>query len=166
MIIVICLISVALLAGLDQLFKYMAVSNIAEGEIVKVLSAGEWDILKFTFYKNSGAAFSSLQGKIPFLIAVTVVMMGLLVFYLIKYKPESRFAVVCIVMIIGGGIGNLIDRILLGYVVDFLILWPFTFIFNFADICVVIGAILLMIYIIFFDKSEEKKQETAEAKNE
>lgn len=166
MIIVICLISVALLAGLDQLFKYLAVSNIAEGQIIKVLSAGEWDILKFTFYKNNGAAFSSLQGKIPFLIAVTVLMMGLLVFYLIKHKPESKFAVACIVMIIGGGIGNLIDRILLGYVVDFLILWPFTFIFNFADICVVIGAILLMIYIIFFDKSEEKKQETAEAKNE
>ena len=72
-------------------------------------------------------------------------------------------------MIVGGGIGNLIDRVFQGYVTDFIRLFPFDFIFNFADICVVIGAILLMIYYIFIDEKYMKKaapENDSEVKND
>lgn len=160
--ILIAIISVILLAAADQGLKALAVSRLAGGQSVTVLSAGDTDILTFSLYKNSGAAFSSMQGKIPLLIIITVVLMAALVIGLIKYKPESKFPVVCIIMILGGGIGNLIDRVLLGYVVDFIILFPFKFIFNFADVCVVIGAILLLIYFVFFDKQEKETAKPSE----
>ena len=155
--IIITILSVILLAAADQGLKALAVSKLVEGQSVTVLSAGDTDILTFSLYKNTGAAFSSLQGKIPLLIIITVVLMALLVAGLVKYKLKAKFPLICMIMILGGGIGNLIDRALLGYVVDFIILFPFKFIFNFADICVVIGAILLLIYFIFFDKQEDEK---------
>lgn len=155
--IIITILSVILLAAADQGLKALAVSKLAEGQSVTVLSAGDTDILTFSLYKNTGAAFSSLQGKIPLLIIITVVLMALLVAGMVKYKPKEKFPLICIIMILGGGIGNLIDRALLGYVVDFIILFPFKFVFNFADICVVIGAILLLVWFIFFDKQEEDK---------
>ena len=99
------------------------------------------------------------QGKIPLLVVITVAFMAAMVFYLVKFKPKSKFAVACVIMVIGGGIGNLIDRVMLGYVIDYIILWPFKFIFNFADICVVVGAILVMIYYVFFDRENVEKHE-------
>lgn len=146
-----------LLAFCDQFTKYLAVKYLEGGEAKHILSVGETDILTFSFYKNSGAAFSSFQGQTVILSVITIVLIIALIVYIYKTKTTKLFPVICTAMIVGGGIGNLIDRIRLKYVVDFIILFPFKFIFNFADICVVIGAILLAAYYIFSDKKAEGK---------
>lgn len=152
-------VTAIVLAAADQLLKKIAEANLVSGTPVKVITAGNTDILTFSLYRNTGAAFSSFEGKTVFLIIVTTVMMIALAVWLVKSKPKKLLPVICIAAVLGGGIGNLIDRIFLGYVVDYIILFPFTFIFNFADICVVVGAIILGIYFFFFDGKTEEKHE-------
>lgn len=152
-------VTAIVLAAADQLLKKIAEANLVSGTPVKVITAGNTDILTFSLYRNTGAAFSSFEGKTVFLIIVTTVMMIALAVWLVKSKPKKLLPVICIAAVLGGGIGNLIDRIFLGYVVDYIILFPFTFIFNFADICVVVGAIILGIYFFFFEGKTEEKHE-------
>lgn len=156
-------LTVIILAAADQGLKKIASENLTPGNPLNLLSVGDTEILTFSLHKNTGAAFSSLEGKTTFLIVVTAIMMAALAAGLIIYKPKQKLPVICISMVLGGGLGNLIDRALLGYVVDYIILFPFNFIFNFADICVVIGAIILGVFFFFAD---EKRLETAEEKNE
>ena len=92
---------------------------------------------------------------------ISTVAIAALVFYLVKYKPKSYLAVSAIGMIVGGGIGNMIDRIWLGYVVDFIYIKIIDFaVFNVADSFVCVGTALLVIYILFFykEKTEEIKK--------
>ena len=139
----------------DQLSKAAASSLLTEGIPAHVISIGDTDILTFSLYKNTGAAFSSFQGKTFMLTIVTVLFLCGIIYYIVRYKPGSRLLLICLAMIEGGG--NLIDRVKQAYVVDFIHLWPFNFIFNVADIFVVFGTILLFIYFFFFDKKDDKK---------
>lgn len=141
----------AVFAAVDRLSKYIAEINISEGEHFKVLSLGDTEILAFSMHKNTGAAFSSFTGKTVALAAVTAAAMLFMAVFFMKIKHKHPFLTVSFAMIMGGGIGNLIDRIFMGGVTDFINLFPFTFIFNFADICIVIGGIFLCIYYIFID---------------
>ncbi len=138
------LISIGILA-LDILTKYIAKTVFAVNEIAVIK-----DILYFTYVENRGAAFGILQNKQWFFVIVTLLIIFAMLFYLIKYKPESKLLKLSLVFIMSGGIGNLIDRIRLGYVVDFIdvriINYP---VFNIADCFVVIGAVLLCGVILF-----------------
>ncbi len=144
-------ISVILFTVIDRATKYIAESNISEGELIKVLTLGDTDILAFSLHKNTGAAFSSFTGKTAALAAVTAVAMVLMTVYFHRIKHKHPLETMSFAMIVGGGIGNFIDRVFQGYVTDFIRMFPFSFIFNFADICVVLGAILLIVYYIFID---------------
>jgi signal peptidase II len=87
---------------------------------------------------------------------------------LFKYRHGSKFALTSVALILGGGIGNLIDRIRMHEVVDYLKLEFFDFpIFNFADICVVVGAIMFCVFVIFLDKSNktDSKVQVSEKKD-
>ena len=91
-----------------------------------------------------------------FLVISTVAIIGLII-YLVKYPPKNKLFMLGLSFICGGGIGNMIDRVLLGYVVDFIDFRAINFaIFNGADSFVCIGAALVLIYVFFF--SEEKKE--------
>ena len=147
----------ALLAGVDQLTKYFAADNLTLGSSVKLISLGGTDILKFSLFHNTGAAFSSFEGKTIMLSGFTFLLIGAIVFYVLRFKPDSKAVMICMALIAGGGIGNLIDRIRLGYVTDYIILWPFSFVFNFADICVVFGAIILLLYYLLCEIRESGK---------
>ena len=131
--------------ALDQLTKWLAVIFL-QGEP----SFPIWkNVLHLTYVQNEGAAFGMLKDhRWVFMLFSTVAVAGLL-FYLIRFRPKSRLASIGIAMIIGGGIGNMIDRVLLGYVVDFI---DFTLIhfavFNVADSFVCIGAGLLILYLL------------------
>lgn len=149
---------------IDRVTKYIAEGNIAENELIRVISAGETDILSFSLHKNTGAAFSSFTGQTVALAAVTAVAMVLMTIYFHRIKHKHLLMTISFAMVIGGGIGNFIDRVFQGYVTDFIRLFPFTFIFNFADICVVIGAILLILYYIFIDEKYMSRFEPAEDK--
>lgn len=148
---------------IDRATKYIAETNISEGELIRAVTLGDTDILSFSLHRNTGAAFSSFTGKTAALAAVTAVAMVLITVYFHRIKHKHPLMTVSYAMIIGGGIGNFIDRVFQGYVTDFIHLFPFHFIFNFADICVVIGAILLVFYYIFMDEKFCKRIETAES---
>ena len=145
------LIIIAFVLGLDVFTKYLAVNmfRLSDVEIIK-------DVLYFTYVENRGAAFGIMQNKQWFFIIVTIVLVAVMIGFIIKKKPESKLLMVSLSFIIAGGIGNLIDRIRLGYVVDFIdfriINYP---VFNVADCFVVVGAILLCVYVLF-SKDEVK----------
>ncbi len=130
--------------AVDRLSKYLVAANMRLGQSIPVIE----NIFHITFKTNDGAAFSILSGKIPFLIFATLLIIGALVAFIIVKKPKSKIFGIAVSLIISGAMGNLVDRIALGYVIDFLDARFIDFpIFNFADICVVFGAALFCIYI-------------------
>ena len=131
----------------DQISKYLIRINFDLQESLPI-----WDgIFHLTYVQNKGAAFSIFEGQLAFTIGFPVVVMALLFFYIIKHgKDINTFMGVALSLILAGGIGNLIDRILLGFVTDFFDfrIWP---VFNIADISVCVGCGLLLIYVLFIE---------------
>ncbi len=134
--------------GLDQMTKYLAASYlkpIATFPIIK-------NVLHLTYSENTGAAFSILRGRQVFLIAITILAMLFMVGYLYKWSQSDgqMWQKICFSLVVGGGIGNLIDRVRMGYVVDFIdFRWINFAIFNVADSFIVVGVIALMTLIVF-----------------
>ena len=143
-------ICIVLSAVIDRVTKMLAETYVSgRQDIIKI---GDLDILYFTLTHNTGAAFSSFSGKTVMLSVFTVIALAAMVVYFYRSKARNTFKTVSMAMIVGGGLGNLYDRIVFGRVTDFINLFPFNFVFNFADICVVLGAIMLMIDMIFLEK--------------
>ena len=142
----ITLIVIAALAGLDQLIKFLVLTNIKPQNAVPVIDG----IIRFRYVENTGAAFSMLSDNTWILSIVTGVLIIGIIVYLILGKSSSKLETVSLVMIASGGIGNLIDRIFRGFVVDFIeYLFMDWGVFNFADILVTVGAVLLVISVLF-----------------
>ena len=148
----------ALIVAADQFTKYLTVSNIALYEDVPFIPG----LLQLTYVQNTGAAFSSFEGQ-QWLFALVFAVFTVLI--LREYRKNTMgftpFERWCIVAIYGGGLGNMIDRIRLGYVVDMIETTFITFpVFNVADIFITCGCILLLVHLIFFNKGfwkDEKK---------
>ncbi|KKY02422.1 lipoprotein signal peptidase [Paraclostridium benzoelyticum] len=138
------------LIGLDQISKFLAVKylvNIGSIPIIK-------DIFHLTYVENRGAAFGMFQNNQMVFVVVALIACIFGLYYLYK-KQLNLLGKSAIILIIAGAIGNLIDRVKLGFVVDyfdFRIVW--NYVFNVADVFVVIGTILLCIYIIFFENDK------------
>lgn len=113
------------------------------------------------YSENTGAGFGMFQGNTTALIVVTAIVIAIICFYLLFMQKDAEWLRIPLVFIVGGGIGNLVDRIALGYVRDF---FKFTFvdfaIFNIADVFVTVGAILLIIALIVMMVQEGKKSKT------
>ena len=139
----------------DQVTKYFTVSMLKPVGSVEIIK----NILSFTYVENRGAAFGILQNARWVFIVLTTIAVAAIIIYLLKEKPKDKTLTCSLSLILAGAIGNMIDRILKGFVVDMI---EVTFIdypvFNFADCCVVIGAILLGIYIIFIYKEPQKEE--------
>ena len=143
------IISVALMAVtviLDQISKYIVVANLGLHESIEIIPG----ILRFTYIQNDGAAFGSMdEHRWVFMTLSTVMILAIIVLILIWDKPKPTFYVGAS-MALGGGIGNMIDRIAYGYVVDFIDFCAFPeiwhWIFNGADSFVCVGAAILAIY--------------------
>ncbi len=160
MIIVISVIMAVAFVIADQLIKYWATENLMPVGTMDFIRIGDKDIIALTYVENDGAAFSSFSGAKYFLIVITTVMIVGLIIYMIKDKNKHPFMMLSTSAVIAGGIGNLIDRIRLGYVIDYIEVKLFDFaIFNFADICVVVGAICLIVYVCFIEKKAEESDE-------
>lgn len=140
----------ALLVVADQLMKLWVLDNLAGNPSRLVIP----HLLQLTYVENRGAAFGILQGRIGILSIVTLAVVIVLLILLIRGKfSKTKLVTWCIALIIAGGLGNLIDRVVRGFVVDYLDISPlFTFpVFNLADCCVVIGTLLLMFYLLFLE---------------
>ena len=154
---VICLVILLVLAVADQLFKYLIVSNYSLNELHNVISFGKHKIFSLTYVKNSGAAWSIMAGKSWFLIGIPIVIIIVGFIYLYKKRNSSKFLTISLSMLLAGGIANLIDRIRFKEVIDYIKFEPINFpVFNFADICVVLGGIMFCIYFIFIDGKKKK----------
>lgn len=137
---------------LDQLTKYLVVEFIKGSKPLVIVE----ELLSFVYVENRGAAFGILQNKKWLFIVVTIISVAALLYlFLFHYKKMSTWLIVSLSFVLGGTIGNFIDRMRLDYVVDFIsvrIMNRYDFaVFNVADSFIVIGAIMLMIHIIFLD---------------
>lgn len=155
---IVCLIIITVLTVSDQLLKFAVVKNITLNEIHNVITIGGHKIFSLTHVKNSGAAWSVMAGKSWFLIGIPVIIIIIGMIYLFKKRHDSKFLTISLSMLLAGGIANLIDRIRLHEVIDYIKFEPINFpVFNFADICIVIGGILFCIYFIIIDEIKKKK---------
>lgn len=143
---------VAILIVLDQIIKYWALNYLQVVESIPVIN----NIFNLTYVENRGAAFGMLQNNQTIFIVVAAIASCYGLYYL-HTKKVNNIGKTGIILVISGAIGNLIDRVRLGFVVDYLdfhIIW--NYVFNLADCFVVVGTILLCIYII--TSEEDKKQ--------
>ncbi|MCI7758664.1 MAG: signal peptidase II [Oscillospiraceae bacterium] len=162
------LLFAAAMVGIDRLTKWLVVTNMKEkGTTINLIKFGDTEVLNLYYCENNGAAWSTLSGKTILLIVITsIVILGLL-FLMVTKRVKRPVYMAAVSLIIGGGIGNLIDRIFNdGNVVDFIDFRIINFpIFNFADICAVCGAGLLMIMVIVDEIRERKRKKQAAAKS-
>lgn len=152
----------AILIAADQLIKWWIVENLMPVKVIDFIRFGDFEILGLRYCENTGAAFSSFSGARWFLVVLVSVMLIILLVFTVRYKHKRPLFLISSVMIMSGGVGNLIDRIRLGYVIDYFDVKLFNFaVFNFADICVVVGAVLLLIFLFFIEPkiiADEKEQ--------
>ena len=143
---------------IDQLTKWLAIIFL-KGEESAALIDG---VLQFTYLENRGAAFGMLSEHRWVFLIISTLAIGGIIFYMIKWRPKDKLACLAIAFIVGGGIGNMIDRVCLGYVVDFIDFCAFPklwkYIFNVADAFVCIGAGLFILYFILSTAKDIKNE--------
>ena len=139
---------------LDILTKQLVINLMIENQSISLIK----DFFSLTYAKNTGVAFSFLEGNVSLIIIITSIIILLILKY-IKDTIQNKYESICYGLIIGGAIGNLIDRICYGYVIDFLDFnlfgYPFP-IFNIADTAIVIGIFSLIILSFIEDKKYTK----------
>lgn len=148
-------LAVMLLAvAADQFTKYLAVENL-QGRGVYVLIDG---VLELQFFCNTGIAWSMLEGQMIFILFTGVILLSVMLFFIIKLPEQKKFHILYVLfgVLAGGAVGNMIDRIRLGYVVDFIYVSLINFpIFNVADMCIVVSIIIFAFLFLFIYKEED-----------
>ncbi len=152
MSVLISFISIAVLTATDHVIKFIVERYLQPVGTAEFING----FIGWSYVRNTGAAFGSFSESTTLLSVVTGVVLLIGIILIVTKKIKSRFCLTCAVMIISGGLGNLIDRIVKGYVVDFIDVQFADFaVFNFADILVTVGSIALMVYVtvdIFKDR--------------
>lgn len=142
---------IAILVVIDQLTKYLAYTFLKPIRQLHIIE----NVFSLTYVENRGAAFGIFQGGRWFFIIATIIVLICLIFYnrnLPKEKPYV-YVRISIILIVAGAIGNFIDRLFLGYVIDFLHITFINFpVFNIADIYIVLGTFLYSVLLLFFIK--------------
>lgn len=147
---------------IDQATKLLVVEFLKPIEYVDVIN----NILRFRYVENTGAVFGSFATQTFLLTIFSIILLFVTIFYLVKNKDKSKFVNICLLLMISGGIGNIIDRIRLNYVVDFIEPLFVNFaVFNFADCLITVGAFALIIYLII-DLIKDTKKEKGEKSEE
>lgn len=149
-----CSIMIILIVAFDQITKYFASLKLADGSVAKFIHG----VVQFKYAENTGMAFSMLSGARWVFIALTVVVCVGVFYYLFSNRCKSLWLYWSLGVILSGGIGNLIDRIRFGYVVDFIEPTFVNFaIFNIADCAVTCGAVVLVGYLLYDAFKDVKK---------
>jgi signal peptidase II len=134
-------------ALVDQSLKYLVQKLMYAGQSIPLFG-----VLKLTYVRNTGAAFSLFTGFLQYLIAIGVVVVLMVIYFHHKLPARSNYLQAALIFILGGSLGNLVDRITRGFVIDYIDIgfWP---VFNFADIMINLGVLLIIINLF----SKEKK---------
>ena len=144
----------------DQLVKYFVAAGMSMGDTAfSVLN-----LFDITYVQNQGAAFSILSGKLSILSLISVIFCVGVIVYWIKKKPTHPLLCTALTMMFAGAFGNAIDRIFRGFVVDYIQTTFINFpVFNIADIGITVGAALLVLYVILFDKEDKNAKNNTES---
>lgn len=148
-----CSVMIILIVAFDQITKYIAKTNLSDTKAVAFIPK----IAQFRYAENTGMAFSMLSGARWIFIALTILVCTLILLYLFSSKCKNLWVYWSLAVVVSGGIGNLIDRICFGYVVDFIepVFMNFA-IFNIADCAVTCGAVVLIGYLLLDLFKKEK----------
>ena len=142
------IVTVLLSVAADQLTKLAAVRLLKPGSVTALPG-----VLDFTYVENRGAAFGILADHRWVFLVLSVAAIAAIFAYIIISKPRSRLLLISLGLIAGGGIGNMIDRVRLGYVVDFIdVTFVKFYVFNIADSCVCVGCALLILWMILSER--------------
>jgi signal peptidase II len=138
----------------DQVSKYAILNNIQENESISVV--GKWFWL--THVHNTGGAFSLFQARNSVFILIAVAAVAALIYAYHNYQRDNLYVSAALALALGGAIGNLIDRIRFGYVVDFfdIRIWP---VFNIADSAITIGILFLAVQYLIPSRSHKKQSD-------
>lgn len=145
-----------LLIVIDQIVKILVINKMALQQSITIIN----NFFNITYVRNTGAAWSILSGNVLLLIMISVLALVTIYYYLIKDKDLNKIDIVSYSMLIGGIIGNLIDRIVHGYVIDYLNFKIFNYnfpIFNIADTLIVISIIIIGISLIVGEYREQNR---------
>lgn len=145
---------IVILTVIDQLSKYWAVINLKNQQAIKLIP----DVLHLHYLENDGAVFGSFSGSVVILTIITSIVIIAIIYFYFKIPSTKRynFLRIILVFILAGAVGNLIDRINLGYVVDFIYFALINFpTFNVADSYVVVAAFAFLLLSIFYYKDED-----------
>ena len=135
----------------DHLVKLLVRSTMYCGQTIPVIGG----IFSITYVQNRGAAFSLFTGRGKMIMVITVIALCIAVWYMEKHKNSHWTLLLSLELIIAGGVGNLIDRAVRGYVTDMFDMHFFP-VFNVADIAICVGCGFLILYMFVFDKPDEK----------
>ena len=151
------IIAVVLIA-IDQIVKNWAAEVLTKGEIAVIEN-----VLYFKYAENTGVAFSMFSDNRWILVGVTSLMLVVVLAFFLSGRVTDKMEQFSLALLLAGGVGNLIDRISLGYVIDFIDVRIINFaIFNIADMCICIGAFLMCVAVYLSDKRERKAKEAKE----
>ena len=149
-----CTIMIVLIVAFDQITKYFASLRLSDGDVVGFIPG----VVRFRYAENTGMAFSMLSGARWVFIVLTVCVCVGVLYYLFSNRCKSLWLYWSLGVVVSGGIGNLVDRIMQGYVVDFIEPTFVDFaVFNIADCAVTCGAVSLVIYLVFDIIKDAKK---------
>ena len=145
-----------ILIAVDRITKNWAAQALASGDIAVIDK-----VLYFRYTENTGVAFSMFSDNRWVLVGITSVMLIVALAFFLSGKIKDKLELFALSLIIAGGVGNLLDRLSLGYVIDFIDVRIINFaIFNVADMCITIGAILVCIAAFAAEKREKREQES------
>ena len=152
---VVFFVGVILLLAVDQLSKWVVLHTLTGVESFPLING----VFHLTYCENRGAAFGILQNQVWVFVAITIAVLASVIYYMLRVRPKNKWLNISLMLLVGGALGNFIDRIYRGYVVDFfdfcLINFP---IFNVADCFVVVGAVMLAVYLIFSEYQKENRK--------
>ncbi|MGP0687943.1 signal peptidase II [Priestia aryabhattai] len=143
---------------IDQVTKWMIVKEMYYGQSITVIE----NFLYITSHRNRGAAWGILQGQMWFFYLITVVVVVGLIIYIQKLRKQDKWFGIALALMLGGAIGNFIDRVVRKEVVDFVNTYIFTYdfpIFNVADSALVVGVIIMFIMTLFEGKMKKEHKE-------
>jgi len=150
-VLIFSIISIMLIV-IDQIIKLWSFNSLRMGNSITIIS----NILELDYLENRGAAFGIFQGNVVALAIISIMIMVIIIVYMVKNKIKNQIFLLALIFIISGGIGNLIDRIFRGFVIDYIELLFIKFpVFNMADVYVFLGAILISYYILFLEEKEK-----------
>ncbi len=156
-------IFVLTLVGVDQLIKYFVIEYLKPIGVFELIEG----FIRLRYVENTGAVFGSFSSHTAVLTVVSIILLIVTVYFLVSQKNKSKLVSLTLLLMIAGGIGNIIDRIRLHFVVDYIEPTFIDFaVFNFADCLITVGAFVLMIYLVIDIVKDEKTKKEKISSNE